>query len=615
MQSTTLLVAAIAALATSPTAAFLWSQSKSADQISWLGQQYSFYTEFVDEVVQQYFTYPYCLDNFEDYNETYQQAECGNLTNVNCPDDERTVCCDHGNSKALSNSNCEKYFEEVLDREANTTCCSFCSSPDTSGYSGACTEEEFILVSVCETERNLNGTLPLPQGYECSTSGKFTLTGLGSWWNESADDDVPYWSNVSCTDTLDPYVKDGSVTDFISDVMSEGDDYPDDDLKKMTDSYTLLTRAGVAGGEIDITRTVSCMLLAEPFVNGKIDIKGGDSTDLRIVSPYVYETAPPMSIKGGNATVVGGTNYGEIDFENMNGWVYNLNNYANVTFTSVNGFIASVVNEGEILATDTSATLVNVTNMAEVTVHGSAFNVYDVQNSGAIYFVNSQAKVSNVFNDAAIVMSNTYFSTSRRRLTTEVEVEDKVEIDSVVNGGAIYAVGSGATEVTVFDTNNTNPSAALMLQGLKANITNMVNAGNLSMSNGTFLGTGIVNTGIVMVSGEGKIDLTFTSSTGTVVVEEGITGTVTAPEGTTGLDLPSDVELVSSGTSQPTAAPTTAGGGGGSDDDGGLDLWIIIVIAVGAVIVVGGGAAAAFMSMSGSKQTEPKPAPVPTEGL
>lgn len=567
-----------------------------------------FWSGYADYTIDLFVDFS-CLNRWTNYSTLWDESNCANVTSADCATAADDVCCIDGQATKRNDNWCSNYHEEVVGAD-DDECCSTCTNESTSGYDAVCTKENYVTVSVCETEMNRNGTLPMPQDYDCSTSGTVTLTGRYGMWNETADRDFNYWSNFTC-DLLDSYVHNAtyvngavSESDYAKlkydmyDAVSEDDYDPrvePDQFYAMRSSYTYLVNPGVAGGTITFSPTLWCGFVLNAQLNGEFSMSGGDQADLRLFNPYVYDTAPPLDMKNGNLSVAGGVNHGEIDFDGSTVNVAWLNNYGNVTFVSSNGFVADVSNEGAITATDTLATLVNVTNTAQVTVHNSAFNVYNVTNTGTVFFYDSTATVTGGTNDARIYVYNAV--SSRRRLAGDAGRE--ISIAGVTNYGDLFAVGDGTTVTEIKNTVNEGGNVAAM--GVQANLTDVVNRANFTIANGTFKATGLVNSGVFVVYGDAEVELEFTENTGTIYVAETVSGSLSAPPGGDVI-APDTVDLLQS---DDTSGDDDNGADddNGSDDDGGLDTMWIIIIAVAAFVLVAAGVAA---MMSGIPNKEKK---------
>lgn len=613
---------AVALAAVVPTRANLLSPSEAMAQEAWMSMETLYWSGYSDWLIPLMVDVDSCEDRWTNYSTLWDEAGCANMTSASCSNDNgNDVCCIGPDVSKLNDNWCSDYYDKVVGAD-DSDCCSICSGNENqSGYDAVCTLDGYLTLSVCETEMNRNGTLPMPQDYDCSTSGTVTLTGQYSLWNDTADRDFNYWSNHSC-DLLDSYVTNatyanGAVAESdyyklaidMFDTINDDDYNPrknSDQLYDMSKTNLLLFRPGVAGGAITFAPTVWCSVIIDAQLNGEFSSRGGDNSDLRLFSPYVYDTAPPLDFKNGNVSVAGGVNHGEIDFDGSSVNVAWLNNYGNVSFVSANGFVADVSNEGVITAIDTLATLINVTNTAQVSVYNSAFNVYNVSNSGTVFFYDSTATVVGGTNDATIYVYNT--ASSRRRLAGAATHD--ISIDGIANNGDLFAVGDGSTVAEI--KNTVNYAGNVIAMGLQANLTNLVNTANFTIANGTFKATGLVNSGVFAVYGDTEVQLEFTENTGTIYVAETVSGSLSAPSGGD-IIAPDTVDVVSDDDTSSSNDNDWSDDDNGSDDDGMDTMWIII-ICVGALVVVAGGVCALMLPMKKNKVVKSTELPQKEEG-
>ena len=382
---------------------------------------------------------------------------------------------------------CSRFVEEQNNQDGNNqdgSCCSACGYPDSASYPFTCTEEDYVLVSVCSgtgcvPENGCDGAAalaPLPSDWDCSTFPSHSVS--GTFEDDDVENPMP-----DCT-ALDAAFADG--TDVATIMARVKAAQADDAFGQMRKGSAFVERAMLAGGKFYFLSSMKCGVFLEPTVATDgffacMDDSADDSLvtdattttmDLRIYNPTVLAAAGKSIFSIGTVTIVGGNNAGEIEITGAaTAKISGMTNTGTVNASGAqNVFIADTTSSGAVMVTDSTAVLVGIQNNGIVTVTGGTFEMYEVINTGG----------------------NVTFSTGT------------VTMDEISNLGGL-----------------------------------------VTMTSGTITATGITNTGTVIIAA-GAVDLTFTTNSGTLTVAEGVTGTITLTAGgaSGGCSLPSTVTAV-----------------------------------------------------------------------
>jgi len=139
-----------------------------------------------------------------------------------------------------------------------------------------------------------------------------------------------------------------------------------------------------------LTNETCFVVIGQAKNHGKFTISGSSKTYALIIEPTNFADADDLKVTGGSATVLGGSNAGNIVSTTTGSFeVYGLSNRGNVHVSgATNVIIADVQNKGgKILVTDMpSVTLINVQSYGNITANGANGNykAYDIVNTGLI---------------------------------------------------------------------------------------------------------------------------------------------------------------------------------------------------------------------------------------
>jgi len=238
-----------------------------------------------------------------------------------------------------------------------------------------------------------------------------------------------------------------------------------------------------------------------------------------IIEPVNYANAKVIDIQQGKATVLGGSNAGNIMFRtNKPVRLWGVQNSGSVAFSkSQDIVVGDVVNSGAITFSNTTQALLNVSNTGNVTGVGGSFRLFAINNNGTCSFTGGLSQSSI--------------------------------IEDVVNRGTITYTG-----------NSVNAQDTLTLN-------NVTNFGRVTVTGGAFIFANITNNGIVTVN-SGTVAGSIQCNTGTITLDSAVTGTMqvqsSACTGGTinagGVTVTYLTGAPTSGTGAPTSTPSTPGG-------------------------------------------------------
>merc|ERR1712166_249074 len=304
-----------------------------------------------------------------------------------------------------------------------------------------------------------------------------------------------------------------------------------------------------------------------------------------ITEPTNYATADKILFSSGKASILGGTNAGDIEFStNKQVRLWGIVNSGSVKFSlSQNIVIGDVTNSGSIVMTGTKQAIVSVTNEATGTVVGNGaggYYVYNVVNKGTI-----------TINEGTV---DAMIKCNSGTITIGAGVTGTVTIGNECTGGTITAGGA-----TVVNAVATYASFTISLDGITAAgfTTDVQNsfkevvataAGSVCGAKGA---SSCAPSDVSPTVGRRGVTVSYSiqtySDTGASAAVSTLNTYMASNQFVTDLNsksiAASGASVVSSMTGSTPAAPT----GGTTSDDSGMGVGVLIVIIVVALLVVG----------------------------
>merc|ERR1712166_1115936 len=202
--------------------------------------------------------------------------------------------------------------------------------------------------------------------------------------------------------------------------------------------YVVKAATATASPNLAVDSSICFLPFMRPKNEGSLFMRP-DATygHVLITEPTNYATADKILFASGKASILGGTNAGDIEFAtDKQVRLWGIVNSGSVKFTlSQNIVIGDVTNSGSIVMTGTKQAIVSVTNEATgtVVVNGAgAYKVYNVVNKGAITI--------NAGTVDALVKCNT------GTITIGASVTGTVTIGNECTGGTVTAGGAAVVE-------------------------------------------------------------------------------------------------------------------------------------------------------------------------
>jgi len=245
--------------------------------------------------------------------------------------------------------------------------------------------------------------MPLALSTDCSTGGSHTLDGLvyGLSGAEECANETQFMADAEAGLTVQAAL--AASPWYYTKQMHKMMGPPAHTFRPIVTNNA----TGVAEyASITIAKTACFTALVEAKNKGSVVVENGTRTSILVVRPTNYAEAEAISILGGTARVLGGTNAGSINVATTGKIeLYGLVNSGPVKVSlSQDIVIANVFNNvgGNIEVTDVSATLINVVNHATVTVKGPVsgpalggfFNGYDIVNTGTVIVLGGVINIS-----------------------------------------------------------------------------------------------------------------------------------------------------------------------------------------------------------------------------
>jgi len=385
---------------------------------------------------------------------------------------------------------CKRFAREQQSSQGDETCCSVCGDPASASYPFTCTEENLVAVSVCsgtgcdENGSNCQGAAPLaPLPSDWDCTIYPSYAASGTFEDDSdGDGNDEEYATPDCT-ALDAAFADGTdVATIMARVKAE---QADDAFGQMRKGVAFVERAMLAGGKFFLGSSMKCGVFLEPTVgtDGLFGCRDDSASDGLVT----VATTTTMDLRLYNPTVL--------------------------------------ATAGKSIFSIGTVTIVGGNNAGEIEISGAATaKISGVTNTGTVTALGAQ----NVF------IANT---TSSGAVTVATSTAVLVGIQ---NSGVVTVTGGTFEMYEVINTGNVTFSSGTVTMDDISNL-----GGVVTMTSGTITATGITNTGTVIIAA-GAVDLTFTTTSGTLTVAEGVTGTITLAAGgaSGGCSLPSTVTAV-----------------------------------------------------------------------
>lgn len=427
-----------------------------------------------------------CMALAQSYLDARTTMDCTDPTYA-CTGTEINACCERVDATLQYVNISDDHCNEVYDDE----CCLFCLDEDSAGYPFACTPETYVSVSLCATDDNTPGIVPLPEGWECDAT-EHEIDGyvtIGTWHDDTQQDDEIAYEGPSCADLDSNFAAGKDYVWFYDETFGDSDDDFESDpqsaffMKQMVESGALLFRPALNGGSVTFSNTNKCVIILNPLNSGSMITDMSSDTDIRVFAPYNFAIASPLMFSGsGKVTVIDGENFGTIGFNTTGDVELSfLNNYGLVDFTKTsNAFLGGIVNEasGVVSFVDVEAAFVNVTNKGAATFNMGKYKGVDISNENTVTFDNCEVEAYFVANTGSITFtastSGTVCAPTGSAVTNNspnvvVTFSDDCSQGNE-NGNDDVDLSFGKTNIVAMDCEQTtamSPSGLAFLEGVK----------------------------------------------------------------------------------------------------------------------------------------------------
>lgn len=304
-----------------------------------------------------------------------------------------------------------------------------------------------------------------------------------------------------------------------------------------------------------------------------------------ITEPINYATADKILFSSGKASILGGTNAGDIEFAtDKQVRLWGLVNSGDVKFTlSQDIVIGDVTNSGSIVMTGTKQALVSVTNEAAGTVVGNgagAYYAYNIVNKGAITI--------NAGTVDAMIKCNSGTITIGAGVTGTVTIGNECTGGTITAGGAtvVMAVATYASFTTSLD----GITAADFTTDVQNSFKEVVAtaAGSVCGADGaSSCAPSDVSLTVARRSVKVSYSIQTYSDAGASAAVTTLSTYMASNQFVTDLNSKSIAASGASVLSSMTGSTPVAATGGTTSSDSGMGVGVLIVIIVVALVVVG----------------------------
>lgn len=418
---------------------------------------------------------PACLNLTTTYNSLRTDIGCAGNSSWTCPQtappfNQRNACCKDGRWVGDYN---DEWAQELLGGKRACTGCDSTSSPF---YAPKCTIDDFVRLSVCYTEENDEGFVPLPAGWQCSKAPSHAIDGT---WEDAFSVSQPA---VDCGQLEADYgvVPPAEIAKRLANWTTKNyDDY----YYRMSNAMQFLNDVAIANGTITFKESVKCIVVVKAQVNGALKARQLTSdAKLQLIDAIVYQNSMNTVMGGGeHINVIGGRNEGTVDFErDASVTVYKFNNMGVVAFYNCTRKVAvfEVTNNATVTISNSTATVWNTLNSGDINFIAGTHSVIDTNNSGAITFVEPVVSLDKVRNTGSISMTGGNYT-----------------MDSVVNSANV-AMTSGR-----YSLSTTHNTGDIEMTGGSYSLVSTFNSGEIKMSGGSYVMNTMNNLGNVSMLG------------------------------------------------------------------------------------------------------------------
>jgi len=186
------------------------------------------------------------------------------------------------------------------------------------------------------------------------------------------------------------FLKDGTAKTTVTAATAANQAYYADVSRQMLAAVKVVNPAGVADrASMIFTKDTCFVFISDAYNAGKLTINGGDKTFALITNPTNVAGPDALTVTGGSAMILGGTNAAKI--VSTTAGSLDIHGVANtgslIVSKSQSIVIADTTNTGgTITVTDVSVTLIDVTSSGKIVASGAAgkYVAYNIVNTGTI---------------------------------------------------------------------------------------------------------------------------------------------------------------------------------------------------------------------------------------